>query len=337
MIMVIKSYIKAIAGYLPEKIEQNDVTKRLTKKTGIYERHIAGEQECASDLAVHAAERMFMQCAIKRESIDFIILCTQSPDYFLPTTACILQERLRLSKRCGAFDINLGCSGYIYGLSIAKGLIETGQAKQVLLLTAETYSKFIHPEDESVRPLFGDGATATLIAAEQTDKEGIYSFSFGTDGSGANHLIVPAGAHRNPYCKTSAVEQVDDGGNRRTNYHLYMNGGEISNFALNVVPDTVCAILEKSGLQKTDVDYYVFHQANKFMLDFLQQKCELQGLPFWNNSTNCGNTVSSSVPLAITQLLETAKAPTLDKVMLVGFGVGLSWAGCMVNLSPMIR
>ena len=335
--MGIKSYIKAIAGYLPEKVEQNDATKRLTKKTGIYERHIAGEQECASDLAVQAAEKMFSQYAVERESIDFIILCTQSPDYFLPTTACLLQERLRLSKRCGAFDVNLGCSGYIYGLSIAKGLIETGQAKQVLLLTAETYSKFIHPDDETVKPLFGDGATATLIAAEQTDKDRIYSFSFGTDGSGANHLIVPAGAQRNPYGKTSKVEQVDDSGNRRTNYHLYMNGGEISNFALNVVPNTVCAILEKSGLQKTDVDYYVFHQANKFMLEFLQQKCELQGLPFWNNPTNCGNTVSSSVPLAITQLLEAEKSIPLGRVMVIGFGVGLSWAGCMVDLSHLAR
>ncbi|MBP2662116.1 MAG: Beta-ketoacyl-acyl-carrier-protein synthase [Firmicutes bacterium] len=332
-----KAYIKAIAGYLPEKVERNDAAKRLTKKTGIYERHIAGEQECASDLAVQAAERMFLQYEIERESIDFIILCTQSPDYFLPTTACILQERLQLSKHCGAFDFNLGCSGYIYGLSIAKGLIETGQAKQVLLLTAETYSKFIHPEDETVKPLFGDGATATLIATEHTDKDGIDSLVFGTDGSGAKHLIVPAGGQRNPYCKIAKVEQVDDSGNRRTNYHLYMNGGEISNFALNVVPDTVNAILEKASMGKKDVDYYVFHQANKFMLDFLQQKCELHGLPFWNNPTNCGNTVSSSVPLALTQLLEAEKSLPLNRVMVMGFGVGLSWAGCMVDLSHLPR
>lgn len=333
--MSIKSYIKAIAGYLPDKIEPNDTAKRLTKKTGIKERHIAGASECASDLAVLAAEKLFSQYAIERENVDFVILCTQSPDYFLPTTACILQDRLRLSKRCGAFDFNLGCSGYIYGLSLAKGLVETGQAQQVLLLTAETYSKFIHPEDETVKPLFGDGATATLITAEHAANEGIHSFSFGTDGSGANHLIVPAGALRNPYGKTAVAEQVDDSGNRRTNYHLYMNGSEITNFALHVVPDTMQAILEKAGLEKQDIDYYVFHQANKFMLDFLQQKCELQGLPFWNNPSNCGNTVSSSIPLAIIQLLETENPEKLDNVMLVGFGVGLSWAGCLVNLSQL--
>ncbi|AIF53719.1 ketoacyl-ACP synthase III [Pelosinus sp. UFO1] len=331
--MSLKAYIKAIASYLPEKIEQNDKSKRLTKKTGIYERHIVGENECASDLAFNAAEKLFAQYNISRDSIDFIILCTQSPDYLLPTTACILQERLGLSKKCGAFDFNLGCSGYIYGLSIVKGLIETGQARQVLLLTAETYSKHIHSEDETVKPLFGDGASATLINAEQTEKDGIHSFVFGTDGSGAENLIVPAGGMRNPSIVTEQVEQVDDSGNKRTNYNLYMNGSEVSKFALEVVPSTVDAILKQGGLEKDEVDYYVFHQANKFMLDFLQQKCELQGLPFWNCPENCGNTVSCSIPLAIVQLLERGEFQKLDCVMTVGFGVGLSWAGCLVDLS----
>jgi 3-oxoacyl-[acyl-carrier-protein] synthase-3 len=336
--MSIKAYIKAIAGYLPKKIEQNDKSKRLTKKTGIHERYIVDEHECASDLAFNAAEKLFELYNISRESIDFIILCTQSPDYFLPTTACILQKRLGLSKKCGAFDFNLGCSGYIYGMSIAKGLVETGQAKKVLLLTAETYSKYIHSEDETVRPLFGDGATATLIVGEQTDKEGIYSFVFGTDGSGAENLIVPAGGLRNPSFVTEKIEQVDDSGNKRTNYNLYMNGSEITKFALDVVPSTVETILEKSGLVKTEVDYYVFHQANKFMLDFLQQKCELQDLPYWNHSENGGNTVSCSIPLAITQLMavEQGEYQKLERVMTVGFGVGFSWAGCLVDLSKMI-
>ena len=160
--MSMKAYITAIASYLPAKVEKNDPVTRLTKKTKIYERHIAGVEECASDLAFQAAEKLFADSGL-RKGIDFVILCTQSPDYFLPTTACILQNRLGLSNRCGAFDFNLGCSGYVYGLSIAKGLVETRQASNVLLLTAETYSKFIHPEDGTVKPLFGDGETATLI------------------------------------------------------------------------------------------------------------------------------------------------------------------------------
>lgn len=331
--MSVKAYIKAIASYLPEKIEENDKTKRLTKKTGIYERHIAGEDECASDLAFHAAECLFEKHNISRESIDFVILCTQSPDYFLPTTACILQSRLGLPQTCGAFDFNLGCSGYIYGLSMVKGLVETGQARRVLLLTAETYSKYIHPEDETVKPLFGDGATATLITAEQTEKEGIHSFVFGTNGSGAEHLIVPAGGLRNPSVVTTQVEEVDSGGNKRTNYHLYMNGSEISSFALEVVPPMVDNILKQADLEKQDIHYYIFHQANKFMLDFLQQKCGLQGLNFWNNPEHCGNTVSNSIPLALEQLQSSGDTSILNNVMLVGFGVGLSWGGCLVDLS----
>lgn len=332
-----KAYIKALSSYLPQQTEINDLSKRLTKKTGICERHIAGTQECASDMAVRAAEQLFSSYDIERESIDFVILCTQSPDYFLPTTACLLQDRLGLPHTCGAFDFNLGCSGYIYGLSIVKGLIETGQAENILLITAETYSKFIHAEDATVRPLFGDAAVATLVCSENKAADGIYSFSFGTNGSGANHLIVPAGAARNPYLVTEQIEHVEENGNRRTNYHLFMDGGAITNFALEVVPPTVNKILQKAGLDKTAIDYYVFHQANKFMLEYLQQKCELQELPYWNHPEMCGNTVSCSIPLALTQLLITNQHNKLDTVMLVGFGVGLSWGGCLVDLSQVIK
>lgn len=332
-----KAYIRAITAYLPGNIEENDKSKRLTKKTGIYQRHIVGDKECASDLAFNAAENLINKHNIQRSSIDFIVLCTQSPDYFLPTTACILQKRLGLSQKCGAFDFNLGCSGYIYGLSIAKGLIETGQAKQVLLLTAETYSKYIHPEDETVRPLFGDAATATLITAEQVEKAGIHSFVFGTDGAGAEHLIVPAGGLRNPAATTEQLEQVDDSGNKRTNFNLFMNGSEIGKFALEVVPDTVAQILQQTGFAKTDINYYVFHQANKFMLEFLQQKCELQGLPFWNHPEQCGNTVSCSIPLAVAQMLEQCDEQSLERVMTIGFGVGLSWGGCIIDLTKISK
>lgn len=331
-----QAYIKAIACYLPEKIEFNNPTSRLTKKTGIYERHIANVDECASDMAVRAAENLFSQTDTSRDNIDFIVLCTQSPDYFLPTTACLLQHRLGLSKKCGAFDFNLGCSGYIYGLSIAKGLIETGQAGNVMLLTAETYSKFIHPEDSTVRPLFGDGATATLISTVSTAQSGLHSFVFGTDGGGGEHLIVPAGAARNPVFRTPQINQVDEAGNQRTNYHLFMNGGAISNFALEVVPDTVERILQKSQLTKKDIDLYIFHQANTFMLKFLQEKCGLEDSVYWNDPKSCGNTVSSSIPLAIDQFLHSKRElPTLKRVMLIGFGVGLSWSGCIADLSAM--
>ena len=291
--MSVKAYITNIEYYLPEKVEDNEVN-RLTKKTGIYHRHIIGVDESASDLAIQAAEQLFAK-GIDRNSIDFLLLCTQSPDYILPTTACILQDRLGLPKNIGALDFNLGCSGYIYGLSIAKGLIETGQARKILLLTAETYSKYINLKDNTVRPLFGDAATATLIIAKESENEGIKAIHFGTDGSGYDKLIVPMGASKVPYGSKLLKEEIDTYGNVRTNANLYMNGAAISDFALEVVPDMVQEILQKCRLDKTKIDYYVFHQANKFMLNFLQEKCELVDYPYWNDVTNYGNTVSNSI------------------------------------------
>ncbi len=331
-----RAFIKAVASYLPKKVEVNEPT-RITKKIGIFSRHVVEGDECASDLAYQAAEKMFLENSIDRSRIDFVILCTQSPDFLLPTTACILQNRLGLSRQCGAFDFNLGCSGYVYGLSIAKGLIETGQATNVLLLAAETYSKYVHPDDNTVRPIFGDAGTATLISAENTEVEGLYAFQFGTDGDGAKHLIVPAGASRQPAVLTPVIEKVDKYSNRRTNYHLYMNGSAIIDFAEAIVPETVNQILAKANINKEQVDYFVFHQANKFVLKHLQQKCGLQGAPFWNDVETVGNTVSCTIPLAISTLMQEKDPSKLAVVMLLGFGVGFSWAGCLVDLSHVSR
>lgn len=328
--MNLQAYISAIAYYLPEKIEDNELN-RLTKKTGIYHRHIAAENECASDLAIKAAEKLFTN-AIDKASIDFILFCTQSPDYVLPTTACILQDKLGLPKTIGALDFNLGCSGYIYGISMAKGLIETRQARNVLLLTAETYSKYINRQDNTVRPLFGDAATATLIKGKESESEGIKGVTFGTDGTGYNNLIVPVGASRIPYSGTLLKEERDKYGNIRTNANLYMNGAAISDFALDVVPGTVKEILNKCKMNKEDIDYYVFHQANNFMLKFLQEKCELLEQPYWNDVSNYGNTVSNSIPIALVDMMKQKQDTELENVMTLGFGVGLSWAGCIVDL-----
>ena len=331
-----RAFIKTVASYLPSKVEINAVS-RITKKIGITSRHIVEGDECASDLAYHAAEKLFADYPIDREQIDFVILCTSSPDFLLPTTACILQNRLGLSKKCGALDINLGCSGFVYGLSLAKGLIETRQAANILLLTAETYSKYIHPEDNTVRPIFGDAGAATLISAEDTEEDGLHAFHFGTDGDGAKHLIVRAGASRRPAISTPVKEKVDKYGNRRTNYHLFMNGSAIIDFAEEVVPETVSRVLDKAGITKEQVDYFIFHQANKFVLKHLQQKCDLLEVPFWNHVEHIGNTVSCTIPLAIEELIKEKDPTGLPVVMIVGFGVGLSWAGCLVNLSRMSR
>lgn len=326
-----KAYITHVAYELP-KMRVENPAGRLRKKTKIKARHIAAEGETASDLALRAAEKVFSS-GVDRSKVDFLLLCTQSPDYILPTTACILQHRLGLPTSCGAMDYDLGCSGYIYGLGLAKGLIETGQARCVLLLTAETYSKYIDPRDGATLPLFGDAAAATIIEAVDTDVPGIDGLTYGTDGSGYDQLIVPVGGARHPYASTEVEETTDKYDNTRTNRNLYMSGSSIMNFALEVVPRTVEEILGKVHLTKQDIDYYVFHQANHFMLAYLQQECDLLDAPYWNDVEEYGNTVSCSEPIAVADMLREHGAGSMQHVMLMGFGVGLSWGGCVVDLT----
>ena len=330
-----KAYITKIKYVLPENKVDNP-KNRLTKKTGILSRHICTENEVASDLAFRAAEKLLSK-EIDKDSISYLILCTQSPDYYLPTTACILQDRLGLPTSCGAFDYNLGCSGYIYGLSMAKGLIESGQAEKVLLLTAETYSKYTNPKDNTVYPLFGDAATATLIDSFDEEESGLEGFVLGTNGAGYQNLIVPVGGMKQRVASTKLKETIDEYGNYRTNRDLYMSGSAISDFALEVVPNTVNKILEKTGMNKGDMDYYVFHQANKFMLQFLQMKSDLMEYPYWNDVKEYGNTVSSSIPIALVDMMKANQDKSINKVMSIGFGVGLSWGGCVINLMNYVK
>ena len=315
MEQIMYAAIKAIEYYLPENILTNEKlahdfpnwsAEKILAKTGIIERHIAGANEKASDLADKAAEKLFASGICERKDIDFLLLCTQSPDYFLPTTACILQDRLGLSTTCGALDFNLGCSGYIYGLSLAKGLVESGQAKNVLLVTAETYSKYIKHEDQSVRTIFGDGAAATLVQGVISDAPFIYPTVFGTDGKGANNLIV--------------CENV-----------LHMNGPEIFTFTLTCVPLVVDKILCNLNKQLTDMDLFIFHQANKYMLDHLRKKLNIPEEKFYVYMENVGNTVASTIPIAMKHALLEGRIKSGNFVMLVGFGVGYSWGGLVLR------
>jgi 3-oxoacyl-[acyl-carrier-protein] synthase-3 len=241
----ISARLKDMAMFLPSKVLANDElaalypewpADKILEKTGISERRVADVAQTAGDLAYEAAINLFTQGQIAVADVDFIILCTQAPDYVLPTTACLLQDRLGVSRQAGALDINLGCSGFVYGLTLAKGLIETGAASCVLLITADTYSKYIHPMDKSVRTLFGDAAAATAIVATEGAEDTIGPFVFGTDGSGAKHLIVEAGMFRTPKSPDTAKEMTDDSSNIRTRENLYMNGAEVMAFSLKEVP-----------------------------------------------------------------------------------------------------
>jgi 3-oxoacyl-[acyl-carrier-protein] synthase-3 len=334
-----KAYIKAIEVVLPEAVLGNEelaaqypgwTADKIQSKTGIVQRHIARPDECSSDLAVAAAHKLFSSGACQPAQVDYVLLCTQSPDYFLPTTACLLQDRLGLPTHCGALDFNLGCSGFVYGLGLAKGLLETGQARNILLFTAETYSKFIHPADKSVRTLFGDAAAVTLVSGVNSAEDLIGDFVFGTDGSGAKNLIVPTGGMR--HRDTSASELVkDESGNARTINNLYMNGPEIFNFTLRVVPETVGRLLTKSGKSLENIDLFVFHQANQYMLEHLRKKLKVPIEKFCISMSQCGNTVSSSIPIALKQAQQTGTLLPGHVVMALGFGVGYSWAGAIVR------
>lgn len=331
--------VRAIEYALPEGILDNDTlaaefpgwtADKIESKIGVRQRHIAAPGECASDLAVAAARKLFAAGACKPEEIDYVLLCTQSPDYLLPTTACLVQARLGLPTRCGALDVNLGCSGFIYSLGLAKGLVETGQAHHVLLLTAETYSKHIHPGDKSVRTLFGDAAAATLVSAMEADRPFIGPFVYGTDGRGAENLIVPTGGARASFVPEAAVEE-DENGNRRTVNDLYMNGAEIFNFTLRAVPAAFTQLLEKTGLSADSVDYFVFHQANRYMLEHLRRKLKLPAEKFCIDLEECGNTVSASIPIALKRAVMAGHVHPGDRVMLLGFGVGYSWSGALLH------
>jgi 3-oxoacyl-[acyl-carrier-protein] synthase III len=330
-----KSYIKAISYYLPEKIITNEdlvkdfpewTVEKVASKVGITERHIASDNQTATDLAVLAAEKLFAEHNINKQEIDFILFCTQSPDYYLPTSACLVQERLKLGTNTGALDFNLGCSGFVYGLSLAKGLISGGIAKNILLITSETYSKHIHPQDKGNRTIFGDAAAATFISTEGFAEIG--EFVLGTDGRGAENLIVKKGGLRQPVNANDLY--FDENGNPVSSDYLYMDGSEIFNFTSEAVPVLVQQVLEKNILKQSDINLFVFHQANKYMMNYLRKLIDIEPDRFYFYLEKVGNTVSSTIPIA---LYEADKGNKLKgNILLAGFGVGYSWGATVLKI-----
>lgn len=337
----VRAGISGLATHLPQAVLTNDAlaklypdwpARKILDKTGISERRIAAPGETAADLAYEAARKLFASGAAAPEDVDFLILCTQASDHILPTSACLLQERLGLSRDIGALDVNLGCSGFVYGLSLASGLIASGAAANVLLLTADTYSKYINEGDKSVRTLFGDGAAATLVSAGAGEGGRIGPFVFGTDGRGGKDLIVEAGGFRTPRSAETAIVRDDGQGNRRAADNLYMNGANVMSFTLREVPRTYHALLDKAGIGADEVDYVVLHQANKFMLDALQKKLAVPPEKFPRRYEDIGNTVSSTIPFVLSDLLAGNALAKGKRLILIGFGVGLSWAGALIQV-----
>ena len=314
--------ISSIAYYLPENVETGSELKKdnpdwdidkIEEKTGIKTRYISDNDQTALDMSVIAAESL-LQHKVNIKDIDFLIFVTQSPEYVLPTTACLLQDKLGLSKNCMAFDVNLGCSGFVYGLSIGGSLIESGLVKGGLLVCSDTYSKYIDKNDRTCRPLFSDGASVTYL--KHSNKSRLGPFELGTDGSGVNNLIVPQCGSRTSVCDTKK---------------LHMSGSDIFMFSMYAVPNCIESLLIKSNLKISDIDLFVFHQASKLVIDSIVRHLELPKEKVFVNLKNIGNTVSATIPIALSDAVRGDKINTGDLIMLVGFGVGYSWGGCLIR------
>ena len=307
--------------------------EQIEEKTGIRERRVAAAHETSADLAYTAAIKLFEAGACSPEEIDFILFCSQTQDFIMPTTACLLQARLGIPTTCGALDINLGCSAFVYGLSVAKGLIESDSASKVLLLNGETYSKIMAPNDKSVQTLFGDGAAATLVEAVDLPAgapDPIGPFVFGTDGSGDAIIKVQSGMmrQREPGPLQPAAEGEPE---RFGDQYLFMNGPAVFTFTLKAVPAAVKALLAKTGLEMDAVDMFVFHQANKFMIDSIRRQLRIPPEKFVIDMLDKGNTVGATIPISLVDVTAESRLQPGARVMLVGFGVGLSWAACFTR------
>lgn len=332
--------IEDIEYYLPEQVVDNKDLQQenpdwdmssIEKRVGVLKRHIAREDETAVDLALKACERLFLRNKNAKQGIDAVIFCTQSEDYILPPNACLLHSMLDLNDDVFAFDFNLACSGYIYGLALAQGLICSKSATNVLLVNADTYSKYINKKDRSVRMLFGDGAAVSLITKSDSE-QGIIDIKCSTHGKLYDKFIIPAGGCRMPKSETTSVPKTDNAGNVRTLENIHMDGVGILRFVSAKVPVQVRQILERNNLTVNDIDMFIFHQASKLVLDRLINSLEIGPEKMYQNLSEVGNTVSASIPMVLKVALDKGKILPGNKILLSGFGVGLSWGTAIIKM-----
>lgn len=332
-------HIDYIEYYLPEKVVTNSdldaenpswEMEKMAQKTGVLQRHIAAEDETSFDLAVAACNKLFDKTGFDKDLIDGLIFCTQSPDYIMPSNAFLLHKELRLRQNIFAFDYNLACSGYIYGLAMAQGFMASIKARNILFVTAETYSKYINRKDRSARVLFGDGAAATLVS-NAPPEQGIIDISLATAGENYNTFYVPAGGARTPRSEETGVETIDVGGSYRTLNDIHMNGFSVWNFIQSVVPKQIREIVTRNEMSLEDIDLFVFHQASKLTLDSLVKALKINEEKVFRNLDMKGNTVSASIPMALKDAAEQNVLQRGMTVLMSGFGVGLSWGSIIIK------
>lgn len=332
--------ISAIAGAIPKNKIINrqytsyfdaDVVGEIVDKTGVEERRFATDSQTASDLCHAAATKLFEDNNIDKSEIDVLIFVSQTPDYRMPATSIHLQDRLGLSKSTAAFDISLGCSGFVYGLSVAYAYANMPHIRKVLLLDGETRSKVYHPKDRKTGFIFGDAAVAAII--EKQPELGEASFSLNSDGSKSDLIRIDAGGYRQPSTPDTLKEKVvDEHGNIRTDEHGYMNGADVFNFVLREIPKNIKQTLKFADMSLEDFDYCVFHQANKFMNDYLAKKLKIDQSKVPSTIAKYGNTSSVSIPITIVDQLKD-KMQGKKHLFLCGFGVGMSWASVCLPIN----
>ena len=332
--------IKDIAYHLPEQVVSNEALHQenptwdmdlVEARSGVLKRHISPDGETALDLVFQACQKLFSKNGEVRDQIDGLLFCTQSPDYIMPPNSCILHKMLKLPESVLAFDFNLACSGHVYGLALAQGLILSGMATSVLLATADTYSRYIHKQDRSARVLFGDGAAVSWMTVSDST-QGIIDIQCATSGEGYEKFIIPAGGCRMPKSKETALPRRDASGNVRTLEHIQMDGMGILVFVNSKVPQQIRSILARNHLTLDDIDLFVFHQASKIALDSLTRLLKIKPERVYQNLREVGNTVSASIPIALKDALDKGRVSRGDKVLLSGFGVGLSWATAIMEV-----
>ena len=310
-----------------------DVVAEIVKNTGVQKRYISLPRMCCSDLCVAAAKRLLEEGNWTPGSIDAVIFLSQNPDYRLPCTAALIQRRLELPTECAAFDVNLGCSGYVYGLWLAGSLIAGGGMKRILFLSGDA-SRKSSSEDRSVGLLFGDAGSATII--ERSEQIDTFTFVLGTDGRGANNLIIPAGGARNPSNESTRLSLPDGKGNFRSQEEVHMNGAEIFAFTLKEVPRMIERVLAASGKTIVNIDSVVLHQANKFMLEHLAKRIKIPAEKLPLSLGEYGNTSSASIPVTMIHCLREQLRSRRMELLLSGFGVGYSWGAVICTCGPMV-
>lgn len=334
-----RSKIVDIGLYFPGNVYSNQdlqhdfptlKVKELTRLTGVMSRHICADTETSVDMGVMAASKLFTQGNVDKDKIDYLIFCSAGGDFITPASSSIVHKELGLRTMCGTVDINQGCTGFIHGLNLADGLIASGSANKVLLITSETISKTIHSEDKGNRAIFGDAAAATLICKSE-EKTDYGKFIFGTDGSKYDQIIIKHGRERFPLPESAEEDFIDDFGTTRNHSKIYMNGSEVFNFSINKAPELIDTLLENASLKKEDIDLFVFHQSNRILLETLGKKLQIPEEKIIFELETNGNTVSSSIPIALKKANDKNILKPGQLVMVAGFGVGFSWGGVIME------